>query len=34
MPEGVYVYAVTDGAAVAKAGIVATDVIVGFTVRQ
>ena len=30
MPEGVYVYAVTDGAAVAKAGIVATDVIVGF----
>lgn len=30
MPEGVYVYAVTDGAAAAKAGIVATDVIVGF----
>ena len=30
MPEGVYVYAVTDGAEAAKAGIVATDVIVGF----
>ena len=30
MPEGVYVYAVSEGTAAAKAGIVATDVIVGF----